>query len=484
MNKIEKFENVINENKSAMLQIIVLYNMSCSGTYEELSQEQKEKLLGIIYNFYLKNETLKTIDQCHNNCKSCFGQENINNTNCKSCPPNKFLYLRNCLDQCTKGYFIYNQNDTLINVCNCENNSCQYCTIESLEYNLCETCNINNGYFPKINDSLNIDRFINCYKEIEGYYIDYKEKIFKPCYSKCKTCTESGDDNNHNCLTCNSEYTHREDFINDKNCYDNCLYYYYYDSNNIYQCTLNESCPIYENKFIKNKNKCISDCSKDNIYKYGFENECFDKCPKNTKSSKENEYICVLDCPEDLPYEKIIINKCVKNCTTNELIKKLCIINNKNAEKNKTNQDNTVINFQKDIENGSMDSDILNLTQGDKKDIVYEESGISIQLTTTENQNNNEYNNKSTIRFGECEDKLKEYYQIEKDLPLLIFKIDVFEEGLLIPKIEYEVYNPLTREKLNLSVCSDIKIDLAIPVSINEDDLYKNDSKSNYYNNV
>ena len=131
-----------------------------------------------------------------------------------------------------------------------------------------------------------------------------------------------------------------------------------------------------------------------------------------------------------------------------------------------------------------MDSAILNLTQGDKKDIVYEENGISIQLTTTDNQNNNEYYNISTISLGECEDKLKEYYQIEKDLPLLIFKIDVFEEGLLVPKIEYEIYNPLTREKLNLSVCIDIKIDLAIPVSINEDDLYKYDSKSDYYNDV
>lgn len=61
MNKIEKFEKIINENKSGMLQIIVLYNMSCSGTYEELNEEQKEKILGIIYNFYLKNETFEDL---------------------------------------------------------------------------------------------------------------------------------------------------------------------------------------------------------------------------------------------------------------------------------------------------------------------------------------------------------------------------------------------------------------------------------------
>ena len=39
-------------------------------------------------------------------------------------------------------------------------------------------------------------------------------------------------------------------------------------------------------------------------------------------------------------------------------------------------------------------------------------------------------------------------------------------------------------EKLNLSICADTKVDLAIPVSINEDDLYKHDSNSDYYNDI
>jgi len=55
--KIKKFEKVIKENKSGMLQIIVLYNMSCHGNYEELTDEEKEKILGFLYNLYLKDET-------------------------------------------------------------------------------------------------------------------------------------------------------------------------------------------------------------------------------------------------------------------------------------------------------------------------------------------------------------------------------------------------------------------------------------------
>lgn len=55
--KIRKFEKIIKENNTAMLQIMVLYNMSCHDNYENLTDEQKEKLLGIIYNYYIKDET-------------------------------------------------------------------------------------------------------------------------------------------------------------------------------------------------------------------------------------------------------------------------------------------------------------------------------------------------------------------------------------------------------------------------------------------
>ena len=39
-----------------------------------------------------------------------------------------------------------------------------------------------------------------------------------------------------------------------------------------------------------------------------------------------------------------------------------------------------------------MNDAIQNLTQGDKKDIIIEEEGTRIQLTTTKNQNSNENN--------------------------------------------------------------------------------------------
>lgn len=54
--KIRKFEKIINENDTVMLQITVLYNMSCHDNYIFLTDKQKEKLLGVIYNYYIKDE--------------------------------------------------------------------------------------------------------------------------------------------------------------------------------------------------------------------------------------------------------------------------------------------------------------------------------------------------------------------------------------------------------------------------------------------
>ena len=56
-----------------------------------------------------------------------------------------------------------------------------------------------------------------------------------------------------------------------------------------------------------------------------------------------------------------------------------------------------------------------------------------------------------------------------------IFKTEKYIEGLLIPFIEYEIFNQKTKEKLNINVCKDknIKITITTPVSINESILYK-----------
>ena len=77
-------------------------------------------------------------------------------------------------------------------------------------------------------------------------------------------------------------------------------------------------------------------------------------------------------------------------------------------------------------------------------------------------------------------------YNISAFAFLYIIKLDIREEGMKIPKIEYEVYYSLynkTLIKLNLTLCKNTKIGLTIPVEIN-DSIDKYNSSSDYYNDI
>ena len=81
---------------------------------------------------------------------------------------------------------------------------------------MCISCN--DGYYPKLNDNLNNQHFINCYTgEIEGYYLNLTDSIYKPCYQSCKTCDKEGNQKENNCLECKPNYSVREDFIKNVN---------------------------------------------------------------------------------------------------------------------------------------------------------------------------------------------------------------------------------------------------------------------------
>ena len=120
-------------------------------------------------------------------------------------------------------------------------------------------------------------------------------------------------------------------------------------------------------------------------------------------------------------------------------------------------------------------------------DIELYEYNLLFTITNTYNQQNEKLNiNKTTIILDDCETKLKNAYSIPINESLYLFKVDKKIEGMKIPKIEYEVYYPLyTTElfQLNLSICENTKIDISIPIILNES-LDKYDSNSDYYNNL
>ena len=65
-------------------------------------------------------------------------------------------------------------------------------------------------------------------------------------------------------------------------------------------------------------------------------------------------------------------------------------------------------------------------------------------------------------------------------------KVDIFQEGMKIPKIEYNVYSKLNGTKLiklNLTICENSKISISVPVSISKD-LDKLNISSSYFNDI
>ena len=128
----------------------------------------------------------------------------------------------------------------------------------------------------------------------------------------------------------------------------------------------------------------------------------------------------------------------------------------------------------------------FNMTELDSgKDKKITDKNKVIILTSTENQKNKEDKNIS-MDLGPCEFMLKNDYNISYNDSLYILQIISEEEGMKIPKIEYEIYYPFTDSnltKLNLASCEDTKIEISISVKISGS-LDKYNPKSDYYNDI
>ena len=323
---------------------------------------------------------------------------------------------------------------------------------------------------------------MNCYNDLEeeGYYLI--NNYYHTCYSSCKKCSEEGDVDNHKCDVCKNNYTKINETNKENNCYKKCSFYYYIDSSNQYQCTETNECPSEQNKLIKEKNKCIDKCSNDNFYRYEYNNECFIECPTETILVN---YIC-----KDINIKTNLNEKTEEKELSSQAYS---IISNFSSqdffngvynsdELNTLTKDEIKNSIKNDIINHKLDTLLSNLTGGKKEDLYIKEGNVLYQITTTYNQNNKSYSNTSTINLGACEDTLKGIYNISKNQSLIIFKIDYYMEGLLIPLIGYELYDPVNKTKLNLSYCDKSLINYNIPVTIDENELYKYDPDSDYYN--
>ena len=259
--------------------------------------------------------------------------------------------------------------------------------------------------FFECNDYKNNEGTI-CSKNVPtGYYIyDILNKILGKCHISCETCDKGPEIGKANCLSCNENFE-----LNNNN---NCLYKY-----NYYYNTNNE----------------IIYLMKDQL------------------------------CPEILPFELIESKECVEYCDNEELINKLCIINDFTG-----NNFDLITNRVKDF---------VGLSNSKDYDVIINGNNVVYEVTTTATSNN--YYNISSIDFGECENILKKHYNIDY---LIVFKIDIKLNNSYSTVVQYEVYSPDKKHLLNLSLCDKSQIELLVPVYIDEEtnNLYDLISKEGY----
>ena len=279
---------------------------------------------------------------------------------------------------------------------------------------------------------------------------------------------------------CNSlRFINLNSFVENSNRFSFSDIFYNFSKITVYCLNENNTKIIYSQINNQNKNNnCSHNCFLDNM-RYDFKNNiCILKCEKYYNYNIEG---CIDYIPEGY-YLKDKELKTIEKCPVNEFYYGTCAFSNKTLTVK--DKDDIINIIQNDILNGNI-ANLINISKdSETKDLTIKENNILYTITTSDNQNKNENKNESIIKLGECEKKLRKIYNISDNLSLIIFKIDIYEENLLIPIIEYEVYNPETNKKLDLEHCKGTKISISIPVQINEDNLFKYNSSSDYYNDI
>ena len=381
----------------------------------------------------------KCIDDCRNDDEYIY---KYNNECYKQCPDNKKIYKEQklCLDECYPEQFEYN------NIC----------------YNDCpiNTCRIF------------INRNICITNPPENYYLDIIDSIYKKCYTTCKTCKQSGNDNIHNCNECINGYK----FINDSsgisnNCYVNCEYNYYFDESNQYECTQTEECPSNRNKLITLKNKCIDDCKKDSDYIYEYNYNCLKQCSQYLKIDFETKH-------------------CLPNCSDNQILFDEICYNDFPNDNSQIFQDgkiviNNLTNFDDLLNNiilSAYSPEIGNNLVIDRPDeTVYQITNSKNEMEFLKNKSKNICNT-SIIDLGQCEILLKKENNISENDSLIFIKSEIKTNKASEKSIKYDAYNPYNKEKLNLSLCEEVPINIYVPMelSIETKQLYDQMKNSGY----
>ena len=309
----------------------VCYNNFCIKCLDNyiLKEDTDSCLLETSIDGYYFDPNSFTFRKCYESCKTCSGgpifyneRLDVEDSNCEICNPNyyKVINTNNCLykDASPIAYYL---DLNLGLFANCYEN-CMTCNQNKINFTYfnCLSCDDNNILYEKSKNCLNcsyFDKLVNYYQykciDIipEGYYLlDEELKTIDKCYITCKHCNIKGNSNDHKCIECADAYPYN--FNNGEKCLDDCSKENLYMETSTNKCyndcsnnNLNDKTSNYKNKCIsKNEepknyildeyNNFVSKC--DPKKEYEFNNECYSSCPDGTELDKsvtnKNQCIC------------------------------------------------------------------------------------------------------------------------------------------------------------------------------------------------
>ena len=181
-------------------------------------------------------------------------------------------------------------------------------------------------------------------------------------------------------------------------------------------------CSNSENKYyIKDSKKCYKECPEGYDFKLNEtldSYECFNECPLHYFLI-ENSKLCVKHCGYDFS------SKNYKEC---ECIFKLNKISDYNLKceriKDIVLQIQNIVKFSDKDELMSTIDEYVNYLKDNFPIIHTQSTTIQITQTTREDVDYNKNKNISSLYLGECENILKEYYNLDKLSPLTIVLLE------------------------------------------------------------
>ena len=420
-----------------------------------------------IDNYKFIIDDLAYANNCYENCEYNYYFTGINQYECtesNECPSqyNKLIISKNkCIDDCQKdNENIYDYKNNCLNECPVsvknyeEQKLClDECYTEQFEYNnICYNDCPTNTFRIFINRNMCVDVLP------ENYYLDENDNIYKKCYDRCKTCKLPGNENIHNCDACINGFS----FINDtlavqNNCYNICDYYYYFDDNSNYECTQSDECPLKYNNLIKPKNKCIDDCKNDPDYIFQYNSNCLLQCLENLKIDVDTKH-------------------CLENCYDDQIVFNEMCYNEFPEDNPEFFQDgnifvNNLTNFDDLLNNIILSA--YSPEEGNKlviqrpDEIVYQITNSINELDLLKDKSKNTYNI-SIIDLGYCESLLKKENNISENDSLIFIKSEIKTNKVSEKNVKYDAYNPYNKEKLNLSICEEVPVNIYFPMELSK----------------